>query len=394
MVDILTSLFIPDQQENKKRFTDSFDDPTSSSSSNKPAEFIDLFAGNDDDMFRIGLKFTRRSMKFFAQFYTSDIILASPLGLRMLLGDSTDESKTTSSDHDFLSSIEVLILDQTDALLMQNWEHITHIFQHLNLQPKEAHGCDFSRVRNWYLDNHARHLRQTLVFSAFNTPDLNSLFTHHMQNVSGRVKITPPYDGALLRQSFPCKQTFSRFLSPTPATDPDTRFDYFRQAILPSLLRTAAIAATSNNPTSAPATVIFIPSTLDFIRLRNHLSTATTLPFASISEYTPGPDVSRARSHLITGRHHVLLYTERAHHFRRYNFRGVARLVFYGIPQNPLFWGEVLAWLGKSVQDGREDVTVKAMFGRWDGLALERIVGSQRAAGMINAVVGDTFEFV
>lgn len=56
------------------------------------------------------------------------------------------------SPPDFLSSIELLLIDQLDALAMQNWTHLTHVLELCNVLPKEAHGADFARVREWCLD--------------------------------------------------------------------------------------------------------------------------------------------------------------------------------------------------------------------------------------------------
>ena len=47
--------------------------------------------------------------QLYTGFYMSDILIASPLGLRTLLAE----------EFDFLCSIEVLIMDQTDILYMQ-----------------------------------------------------------------------------------------------------------------------------------------------------------------------------------------------------------------------------------------------------------------------------------
>jgi len=60
--------------------------------------------------------------------------------------------RETKRDYDFLSSIEMLILDQADVFMMQNFEHLTTLFDVMNEQPKTDHGCDFSRIKTWYLN--------------------------------------------------------------------------------------------------------------------------------------------------------------------------------------------------------------------------------------------------
>jgi U3 small nucleolar RNA-associated protein 25 len=388
MVNTLGSVWKPDQQENRKRFDDSYIDKEAKFTSDRPEDFRELFDGNDDDMFRLGVKFTRKTIKYFSQFYNSDILMASPLGLRMAIG--SDEEKNKKLDYDFLSSIEIVIVDQADALLMQNWEHVEFIFEHLNLQPREAHGCDFSRVREWYLEKQAPNYRQTLIFSAFNTPELSELH-RQSQNWAGRVRIQPEYPGSIQQLGIKAKQTFSRFEVASIAAEPDARFAYFTSAIVPTLAKRAK---------DINGTLIFVPSYLDFVRVRNYFATSPAvqnLTFGTISEYADVPEASRARSHFLNGRHKILLYTERAHHFRRYMLTGVRQVIMYGLPDNPIFYKEIAGgYLGKSEQDSRLEPgqgTIRVLFSKYDLAKLERVVGSQRVGKMIRER-GDTFDFI
>lgn len=76
-------------QENKKRFTAEFSLPSEEDgiAASKPDDYKKLFAGNIDDCFRIGIKMARKQMKLFSEFYSSDIIIASPLGLKTIIGE-------------------------------------------------------------------------------------------------------------------------------------------------------------------------------------------------------------------------------------------------------------------------------------------------------------------
>lgn len=154
----------------------------------KPEDYQQTFDGNSDDTFRLGISFTRKCMKLFSDFYTSDLLIASPLGLRMIIGAPGDKDR----DYDFLASIELLILDQADLFLAQNWDHLLHVLDHLHLQPKSARDTDFSRVRPWCLNGWTRFYRQTLLFSSHELPEFRSLFNSRCANYRGKVRVANP----------------------------------------------------------------------------------------------------------------------------------------------------------------------------------------------------------
>jgi U3 small nucleolar RNA-associated protein 25 len=80
----------------------------------KPDDYVDRFSQNTDDSFAFGLRFNYESIRLCCSFESSDVIVASALGIATLFGD----------DFDALSSLEVLLLDSAEVLLMQVRERI------------------------------------------------------------------------------------------------------------------------------------------------------------------------------------------------------------------------------------------------------------------------------
>jgi len=80
------------QVENRSRFNTEFTLPAGAtdklliaSHGAYPDDHVENFKGNIDDSFRVGIKVTRKSIKLFSDFYSSDIIVSSPLGLRHII---------------------------------------------------------------------------------------------------------------------------------------------------------------------------------------------------------------------------------------------------------------------------------------------------------------------
>ncbi|KAE8213631.1 hypothetical protein CF327_g2883 [Tilletia walkeri] len=346
-----------------------------------PADHVATFRGNIDDSFVLGFKVTRKEWRAYARYYDADIILASPLGLRLAI--------EKDDDSDFLSSIEIVVADQLDVMQMQNWEHVKFVFSHLNHIPRKVHqSTDFARVRQWSLDGAAPHLRQTILLSSLDTPEIRALFLP-LTNVAGRRRVLGgggegEGGGVMGRVRDGVRQVFAKFDCANAQAEGDVRLAHFTTKTLPTLLK-SAIASSK--------TLIFVPSYFDFVLLVDHLQKLEEkgeLKFTSISEYSNNREIARAREAFFSGKKDFLVVTERFHFYRRYVLRGARTLIFYAPPLHAAYYAEVAGMPFAPSQSSSsseevveaEDVSVQTVFCQFDFLRLCGVVGRKRAMRM------------
>ncbi|XP_017236482.1 protein NUCLEOLAR FACTOR 1 isoform X1 [Daucus carota subsp. sativus] len=357
--------------ENNDRFldeygtaTDEIDETENSKSqkSSKPSDFQALFGGNNNDHFMIGIKFTRRSMKLYNDFYSSDMIVASPLGLITKIGEAEINKE---KDTDYLSSIEVLVIDHADVIAMQNWSHVSTVFEKLNRIPSKQHGTDIMRIRPWYLDGQAKFYRQSIILGSHLNPDINAVFNRNCHNYRGKVKLDYDHKGVLPKVLLQVRQIYQRFDAESIVDVDDARLAYFSQKVFPKI-----------KDSIQGGTMIFISSYFEFVRLRNFLKSQDA-SFCLLGEYTKQSDISRARVWFFQERRKIMLYTERAHFYHRYKIRGIQNLIIYSLPERKEFYPEIVNML-----QGSENMTTTVLFSCFDMLRLERIVGRGPAKRM------------
>jgi U3 small nucleolar RNA-associated protein 25 len=356
----------------------------------KGAEWLSLFGDdvNTDDDFKLGLalhlheKQQRPTLKLYTDFYKSDIIFTSPLGLKMLAAkqseaDEDDDLEAEAAAPDYLSSIEICWLSQAHVLMMQNWDHVTDVMGWLNQRPKQTTDTDFARLRPYFLEDQQANWRQLILTAPYTDPAFRALFSLYAQSRVGTSRLTrkTPWPQAALTQiTFPTRQVFQRVIVKSVQEQVVARLDYFGKHILPKISK-------------QPFTLVFCPSYLEFVSLRNFLMQREADYYVSVTEYSRGTEVNRGRARFGQGRKSLLLYTGRAHFFHRHEIRGVRNVIWYGLPEDPNVYTEVVNWCqdeSTQTKESREspEASSLCLYTTYEALALERIVGHAHAARM------------
>uniref|UniRef100_A0A7E4V3T3 U3 small nucleolar RNA-associated protein 25 homolog n=1 Tax=Panagrellus redivivus TaxID=6233 RepID=A0A7E4V3T3_PANRE len=359
---LAATVFAPGERHtlmNLSRFEEEFGDDGNVASANRPVDYQEVFSGNIGDNFRLGIQFAKKALKLYQKFDEADVLVASPLGLRMIIGEEGEKNR----EIDFLSSIEIVVVDWAHVISMQNWEHLQSIMQVLNGVPS-ALTVDISRVRNWATQNLGKFYRQTLIFSELNFTELQVLYAQSCSNYAGGVSIVENPKSLLENIEKPLTQEFHRFECERPEDQSDLRFEYFTRNILPHL---------------DSGTMIFVPSYFDFIRLRNYFK-KENLSFLQLHEYAKDKKVLRARNMFYKRYRKFIVMTERFHFYKRFVIKGVTSLVFYQLPTNPHFYHELI---NSSTAETRLDSRV--IFSKFDVIRMQGIFGKPQTKQMIKA---------
>lgn len=382
------------------------------------AEHTRTFRGNVDDDFKLGISLSKKVIKLFSDFYESDIIIASPLGLRRAsaekalgqdmhskvmrekrkLEEETEwksgiDAKIEKRDRDdndngFLSSIEICVIDGANVFSMQNWDTLKRAMSMVNNVPTSTRDTDFSRVRGWYLDGLMSKFRQSIVLSKYRKSDIMALF-REFENHAGKVFCVeiPREHGSMRDVVVGMRQTFFKVPGVTsPVQASNVRFKFFFEHTFPAV---KALIDTQ--------VLLVVPNYFDFVRVRNRLVKISEedpkFQFTSMCEYSRGKDVVRARSRLFDRTVSFVAMTERFHFFWRHWIRGANVIVWFGLPENCEFYPELLNMTAEAAETGRT-VQSFALYDQFDIFALERIVGPNRCRRMTSKSSRSTYLFV
>lgn len=353
--------------ENKKKFKTQFFDDSKISDRvyhSRPKDFEEYFDGNTSDLFVLGIKYTRKTLKLYSPLEQSDIIVASPIGLLKLYNKIEAQARMKKSDkndknnegmkNNFLSSIEICILDKAEGMMMQNWSNVTDILRkHLNQTPKEFINVDFSRIRMWAINGQNEYLTQIICFDKYSTPEMMSLVKGSKNILSGSTSYIPIesmsvidstnyklYRLGLINKFERLKQVFMKFEfdEKSIADEPLKRFDFFKNVVLPQLV---------NKSSYKYGTLIYIPSYFDYLRIKKYLNDESTISFVAIDEYSSNSRLTRNRA-LFKNKANtatIMLYTERLHFYKRFDIKGVRNVIFYQLPSDPDFYQQVLEFI-------------------------------------------------
>ena len=313
-------------------------------------KFLDEYSEFDsmDDCFRLGINvsFFENKMKLYTPFDESDIIIASPLGLKLAKPSDNDKSFKNSKVYDFLSSIEIFLMDFSEVFIYQNLEHLNEILSFLNKPPKNNQNIvDINRIKENYANNFGEYLRQNIIISQFKCIDIDVAINDICKNINGKILLNGPYENqiTLLKNEFEEKYRMLnsdnyeiryefKILRDLKKNEEDfeEKFNYFTKNIWQNLYESFE-----------KHTIIFVSSTFDYMILKSFFKKKSK-SVCFISEDTDKRDWQRNRLFFEQGKYKFLLYDERAHFYKKINLKFAKNIFFYSLPEAPKIFNEMI----------------------------------------------------
>ncbi|BAM39699.1 uncharacterized protein TOT_010001153 [Theileria orientalis strain Shintoku] len=326
----------------------------------KPVDFVKTFSGNQEDAFKMGIRYDGGLLHLYSPFYSSDVIVASPLGLRPLLSNK-------EPDYDFLSSIEVVIADRVDIIKFQNWRLFTDLMKVINRPLMKWRDGDINKIRISAIDGQVEEYRQSVFISTSKNVVFNSIFKN-LKNRRGGLKLLTPSksDYVLLASKFKIQQMFIKVPCTDVKTSREDCLDYFMENMIPNLDEIKGV-------------LIVIQDYTQYFRLAKRLKHAN-LEFMACHESNTAKHMKMARQKFSTGEVPILVTTYRLLFFKRYILKGSSKIFLIQPPEYAQLYKDFV----KMAETNRSN-TIVSYYTKYDGMLMETIVGTQRVAKLMEA---------
>jgi U3 small nucleolar RNA-associated protein 25 len=327
-----------------------------------------IFEGNTDDNFGFGIAIKKGSIHLYKDISKSDILFFTPLAIA---GKAEESVKLKGHGLlDFLSSIEILFVDNAETITNQNWENLITSFEVVNQIPECIDRMNIMRVYDRHMLGLANQFRQTIMLSNFPTIEMYALMSRFGLNHNGNWRLKLKKNSILETLNSTGPQVFKKFHITSLASAADERYVYFKTNIWPQIIKEAPNGY-----------LIVVASFLDMDRLAKFLE-EQNIAFTKISEYSKRCNDVRSKTLFYDGRKNILLYSERAHFYKRHTICGIKNVFFYSLPQQTKFYLELMNQVMKK-DIFSTSLSHIYLFSNFDSLSLERIVGSSRAKQML-----------
>ncbi|SJK86553.1 UTP25, DEF, U3 small nucleolar RNA-associated protein 25 [Babesia microti strain RI] len=331
---------------------------------NKPLDFMQNFNGDIDDCFRMGVRFENGLLHLFSPFYKSDIIIASPLGLRGVVASSDHKTR----DYDFLSSIQILVIDSANVIQFQNWSVLLQVLETINKPIKKMIDTDIRRLRTSAIDGFSSYYRQNIVIASYPGILINDLFTRS-NNCRGLIRLCKPSIESTLKLANLLKisQVFIKLESDTISNSYNTILSAFKHTI--------------DSLVSLSKLLIVVQDYSHYLQIREALDYAQA-QYKVCHEYSSNKKLSSARRDFYHGDCKMLITTFRFVFFKRYILRGGNYAIILGPPEYPPVYNHILLSLANA------DSRVLCYYTNYSGIALKNLLGQMLAVKLMSSDKG------